>query len=110
MRIVIEIDPAPGGGETGAQTPAAEPSAELLSRATALNAQNAGPAPSLAAAPTLAAAAPGPVAPASTPSLVTQADTPAAGFEPAAEISALAPCPSRVAHDGGAANAGPAPL
>ncbi len=104
MRIVIEIDPAPGGGETGAQTPAADPSAELLSRATALNAQNAGPAP------TLAAAAPGPMAPASTPSLVTQADGPAAGFEPAAEISALAPCPSRVAHDGGAANAGPAPL
>jgi hypothetical protein len=104
MRIVIEIDPAPGGGETGAQTPAAEPPAELLSRATALNAQNAGPAPALAAA------APGPVAPASTPSLVTQADSPAAGFEPAAEISALAPCPSRVAHDGGAANAGLAPL
>jgi hypothetical protein len=48
MRVLIEID---GDNVTVHRSDAAEPPSELLARATALGAENAGPAPDLGSEP-----------------------------------------------------------
>lgn len=116
MRIVIDIDPSHLSGDVASATPLTasidnvagvavslesasvpEASGELLARAAALNAQNAGPAPRLAAPTAIRNA------------LVTLADSPTS---PSALGAEARPSPTggrEGMHDGGITNAGPAP-
>lgn len=110
-------EPVPGGnlGETPPAAPAANPMsvdagmaeslapaisseapAELLARAAALNALNAGLAPGFVAGSLVRTA-------------VTEADSPQGVSTPSGADSNLSPCSLEAVYDGGITNAGPAP-